>query len=229
MPPTISSTADAEPFQGHPVHYHIFMARAAKVYHRFCRTVRLGVISLENMISTVRLADEELAGVIDTLPEHLQPDADLASRKDASREADPSEPWVTWQRFDLTLVLLHLRIRINRTLQGQWLSTPGAINTDWARTITVSSATSIIWIHKNWGQPSSMRKQWYVPAGRVAAAVRLSCTLLISTGPYHTIFSQLQLYFSGSGKTTTPIVKVSIARVFMLHWLYWIRSDHVTP
>ena len=134
------------------------MARASKVYHRFCRAVRLEVTSIESMIQTVRLADEDLAGIIDTLPVHLQPDVELTSGKDASH----SEAWIIWQRFDLTLVLLHLRIRINRTLQMQWLATPGTTGTDWARTVTLGSATSIIWIHRNWSQPSSMRKQWYV-------------------------------------------------------------------
>ncbi|KAH6632909.1 hypothetical protein C7974DRAFT_162124 [Boeremia exigua] len=178
QPPILSPSTDSNKTREHPVHYHIFMARASKVYHRFCRAVRLGVTSLESMIRAVRLADEELAGIIVTLPNHLQPDAELAGRKDASHETDLSESWIKWQRFDLTLVLLHLRIRINRTLQVQWLSTPGVINTDWARTVTVRSATSIIWIHKNWDQPSSMRKQWYVCPQRVGAISMLSFHIL---------------------------------------------------
>ncbi|KAH7069735.1 hypothetical protein BKA63DRAFT_421097 [Paraphoma chrysanthemicola] len=144
----------------HPVHYHVFMARASKAYYRFRRTVRMRVDSLDSMIQAVRDADEELAGIIETLPTHLQPDAYGANQQDELRHMRSSDSWVTWQRFDVTVVLLHLRIRINRTLQDQWLSATDHNHTDWARTVSVRSAISVIWINSHWNQPASMRKQW---------------------------------------------------------------------
>ncbi|KAH9867107.1 hypothetical protein IAQ61_007699 [Plenodomus lingam] len=146
--------------QDHPVHYHIFMARTATVWHRFLRAVRIGLDTLEETIRVIRATDEELAGIIDTLPLHLQPDMDVGNEEEHARHSTKAASWVTWQRFDLTLVLLHLRVRVNRALQDQWLSNSNQQRPDWARTITVRSSVSIIWINNNWSLPSSMRKQW---------------------------------------------------------------------
>lgn len=159
-PPILSQPPTAERIKQHPVHYHIFMARAAKAYYRFRKAVRLRIESFADTVQAVRAADEELAGIIDTLPSHLQPDADATHEEETSRRVDITESWLTWQRFDLTLVLLHLRMRVNRTLQDQWLSALDQRCPEWARTISVTSATSIIWINSNWDQPASMRKQW---------------------------------------------------------------------
>jgi hypothetical protein len=157
----ISAPAAASKCKGElHVHYHIFMARAAKAYYRFRKAVRLGSSSIESTIQAVRAADEELASIIDTLPDHLQPEIDTTAQEHQSRQNDEIESWITWQRFDLTLVLLHLRLRVSRTLQGQWLSVSNQCDIGWARTISVSSALSIIWINSNWDQPASMRKQW---------------------------------------------------------------------
>lgn len=112
------------------------MARTLTVYHRFCQFLQRSPLSSENV---VRAADEELALVIDTLPDHLQPELSAHGR---IREPELSEPWIKWQRFDITLVLLHYRIRINRTLQRHWLSSPGEFA--WARTVCVQSALDII-------------------------------------------------------------------------------------
>jgi hypothetical protein len=154
--PSATST-DEEEKVTHPVHYHIFMARTSTIFYYFRQAIRSGPASLAEMAQVVRKADEELAEIIDTLPVHLRPDAD---ESDEIRRLELAQPWIKWQRFDLTLVLLHLRLQINCTLQEQWLSYPGQY--DWARTISVRSAMSIVWINRNWDQPISMRKQWYV-------------------------------------------------------------------
>lgn len=135
-----------------PAHYHLFMARTSTVYNRFCQSLRRSALSLEDI---VKAADEELALVIDTLPNHLQPDLGIT---EGVRELELSQPWIKWQRFDITLVLLQQRVRINRTLQRHWLSSPGRY--DWARAVCISSSLEIIWISRNWDQPVSMRKQW---------------------------------------------------------------------
>ncbi|KAG9252434.1 uncharacterized protein F5Z01DRAFT_228025 [Emericellopsis atlantica] len=148
-----------------PAHYHVFMARTSIVYNRFCQSLQRSPLSSENV---VRAADEELALVIDTLPDHLQPELEAHGR---IREPELSEPWIKWQRFDITLVLLHHRIRINRTLQRHWLSSPGEFA--WARTVCVQSALDIIWISRNWDQPVSMRKQWALSFHLFVAAILL--------------------------------------------------------
>jgi len=134
----------------------------------------MGTASVEETIQAVRAADDELAGIIDTLPYHLQPDADTASEEVQLHHVDTSESWVMWQRFDLTVVLLHLRVRVNRTLQDHWLSASNQHHPNWARSISVRSAVSIIWINNNWGQPASMRKQWYVYKCRMHLLVQPS-------------------------------------------------------
>ncbi|CAI6101340.1 unnamed protein product [Clonostachys chloroleuca] len=135
-----------------PVHYHIFMARAATAYYRFCVAIRAAVKPIEE---AVRKADEELAEVINTLPEYLKPDN---SGSEHVCQLEEAQPWVKWQRFDVTVVLLHLRVRIHRALQAQWQAEPQRYS--WAKTISVTSAMSVIWINHNWDQPASMRKQW---------------------------------------------------------------------
>ncbi|KAL3457454.1 hypothetical protein BJX64DRAFT_293133 [Aspergillus heterothallicus] len=137
------------------VHYHIFMARSASVVYRFRTRVRSGIQSHE-LAEAVRSADGDLAQVIDTLPPHLQPDIDPESEELCRLET--SQPWIKWQRFDLTLVLLHLRLRLHRILQTQWLADPDKYS--WAKSVAINSAMSVIWINRNWDQPSSLRKQW---------------------------------------------------------------------
>ncbi|KAL2833346.1 hypothetical protein BDW59DRAFT_156847 [Aspergillus cavernicola] len=152
------------------VHYHIFMARTATVVYRFRATIRSGLRSLHDIARVVRNADEELAAIIDTLPTHLQPDIDDVENEEL-RRLQIAQPWLRWQRYDLTLVLLHLRLRIHRTLQTQWLLSPGEYN--WARTVYVSSAMSVIWINRNWDQPASMRKQWAISYHIFVSAILL--------------------------------------------------------
>jgi hypothetical protein len=131
------------------------MSRISTVYHDFRQSIRHRSLTNLSLESLVRTADEELALVIDTLPEHLQPEP---GRERTVRELEASQPWIKWQRFDITLVLLHHRVRINRTLQQYWLATPGEYT--WARAVCIRSSLDIIWISRKWDQPVSMRKQW---------------------------------------------------------------------
>jgi len=137
-----------------PVLYHIFMARTSTVYYQFRAALRQGIVSVTTV---VRRADEALAEIIGTLPDHLQPDD---GNLDGTADLKADHPWITWQRFDLSVVLLHHRMRINRALQDEWLKNPGSCS--WARTVCVHSAMNIIWITHNWHQPAGVRRQWFV-------------------------------------------------------------------
>ncbi|KAK1635664.1 hypothetical protein BDP81DRAFT_376380 [Colletotrichum phormii] len=161
--PLPSDESDVEGPQ--PVLYHIFMARTSTVYHRFRSALREGTRSVSEI---VRLADDELAEVINTLPAHLQPDG---GKSKEMQELEIIYPWIKWQRFDISLVLLHHRMRINRSLQKEWLAAPGLY--DWARAVCIRSAMDIIWITHNWDQPVAMRRQWALSMHIFVAAIFL--------------------------------------------------------
>lgn len=136
----------------HPVQYHIFMARTALVFARFRNAVYRSNAPLGD---AVRRADEELAEIINTLPRHLQPE-ESSSRW--TKQVEALHPWVSWQRYDITVVLLHHRLRINKALQSAWREEPQKYN--WARAICIDTAKDLIWISNNWDQPVARRRQW---------------------------------------------------------------------
>lgn len=140
--------------EAQPVHYHIFMSRISTVYHRFCNSIRNDLLP---PVEAVRVGDEALAEIIITLPKYLQPES---AGSDRVREIESAQPWVKWQRFGIAVLLLHYRMRLHRALQYLWMSTPESYG--WARSVCIKSAVDIIWINRNWDQPLSMRKQWYV-------------------------------------------------------------------
>ncbi|KAH6889333.1 hypothetical protein B0T10DRAFT_487782 [Thelonectria olida] len=148
-----------------PVQYHIVMARTSTVYHRFRESLRRGNRSIGE---TVHLADQELAEVINTLPEHLQPDG---GKNPGMDHLEAEHPWIKWQRFDVSLVLLHHRLRIHRALHKEWLESPG--RHEGARAVCIRTARDIIWISQNWDQPAAMRRQWALSLHVFVAAVFL--------------------------------------------------------
>ncbi|KAJ8114045.1 hypothetical protein OPT61_g3983 [Boeremia exigua] len=169
--------------QEHPVHYHIFMAKTACAFHRFRQAVR-SAVTLEDTIYAVRTADDRLARVIDTLPAHLQPDMANGSEQERLDYIEQTKPWVIWQRFDVTLVLLHLRIHVHRILQDQWVQDRDGNEFDWAKNISIMSAKSIIWINDNWNQPASMRNQWALSYHIFTSANLLVCECQIMKDAY---------------------------------------------
>lgn len=134
------------------VHYHRFMATTAKVHMRFRLAVRR---QKSSRADAVRAADVELADVITTLPHHLQPDQ---PDHEELQDIEKTQPWIKWQRFSVTLVLLHLRMRIHSSLNRHWAA-HGEQYT-WAKSVAIESASRIIWISYNWDQPAEMRNQW---------------------------------------------------------------------
>lgn len=135
-----------------PVQYHIIMARIAITHHRFHVELRA---KRKPLINIVRDADDRLAGIINTLPAHLQPDE---MKTDQTEQRDERNPWIAWQRYDLTLVLLYFRLLIHHTLQGAWLASPDEFSGP--RAICLNSAKGIIWLSRQWDQPVARRRQW---------------------------------------------------------------------
>ncbi|KAL2291225.1 hypothetical protein FJTKL_13861 [Diaporthe vaccinii] len=136
----------------HPVQYHIFMARTSTVYNRFRMGLRGSQVPLDE---AVRRADEELAEIINTLPQHLSPEG---TDRDHESELEALYPWIRWQRVDVTLVLLCHRLRINRVLQSEWQADYSQYG--WARSICLRAAKDLIWISQNWEQSAAKRSQW---------------------------------------------------------------------
>lgn len=134
------------------VHYHRFMAITARVHMQFRLAVRRNIAS---WVDAVKSADAELADVIETLPHHLEPD--LADSCEL-QELRHSQPWIVWQRFSVTLVLLHLRMRIHSSLNRHWAA--HGEQYAWAKSVAIDSASRIIWISYHWDQPAEMRSQW---------------------------------------------------------------------
>ncbi|KAG2165349.1 hypothetical protein VTO58DRAFT_101752 [Aureobasidium pullulans] len=135
------------------VRYHEFMARTAVVYHNFHNALQKG---FQTKGETVRQADEQLAQVITTLPEHLEPES--GERGAAVSLLEEQHPWVRWQRVNVTLVLLTHRLLIYSTLSANWRNDPD--NFQWAKSVCLQSAKDILWINQNWNLPTYYRRQW---------------------------------------------------------------------
>lgn len=144
------------------------MAMSAHVHYRFRVAMRTGNVSRENVL---RMADVELADVITTLPNHLQPDE---TDSESLRILQAMQPWIKWQRFSVALVLLHLRMRMHCSLKRQWNEDSETYG--WAKMVAMESATRIIWITHNWDQPAETRNQWY----RSIPLITSACANLIS-------------------------------------------------
>jgi hypothetical protein len=132
----VAKTSVQEPC---PVQYHIAMAEIARIYHHLHAKLRLRRWSPMDIARFVIQADDQLAGVIEHLPKHLQRDDD-ASVED--HELEQRLPWMATQRTSLVIVLLYYRLAINRTLQACWLE--GSTNFARARSICLSSAVGLI-------------------------------------------------------------------------------------
>jgi len=152
--------------QIHPVQYHIFMAKTSIVYNRFKQSIRDCNVPNDRV---VRKADAELAEVIDTLPPHLSPDG---LEKHVEDDLSQRFPWIRWQRVDVTLVLLHHRLRMSRVLQAEWQA--DRLRYGWARQICLGAAREIIRISQNWEQSAAKRSQW-----ALAWHVYLAATFII--------------------------------------------------
>ena len=136
-----------------PINYHTSMARIASVYYRFRSSLQS---STRSVVDLVRDADTQLAEVINELPRHLQPVSEQTSEEALG---DVLHPWIPWQRWNITLVLLYHRLHINRTLQHEWLESTELHRGP--RSVCLTSAQAIIHNTKLSTQPLNKRRNWY--------------------------------------------------------------------
>ncbi|RDW56672.1 hypothetical protein BP6252_14058 [Coleophoma cylindrospora] len=149
-----------------PIFYHIALAKISSLYHRFRIALRAGPSDVAEL---VRVSDGLLAEMIDQLPPHLNPDEQKTTQ---TEERDEMYPWASWQKFDLALTLLAIRLNINRTLQSQWSESSKTLSGQ--RSISLDCARSIIWISSKWQYPTVQRKQWHHSLQLFTAGVTLA-------------------------------------------------------
>ncbi|RDW58397.1 hypothetical protein BP5796_12327 [Coleophoma crateriformis] len=149
-----------------PIFYHIALAKISSLYHRFRIALRAGPSDVAEL---VRVSDGLLAEMIDQLPPHLNPDEQKTTQ---TEERDEMYPWAPWQKFDLALTLLAIRLNINRTLQSQWSESSKTLSGQ--RSISLDCARSIIWISSKWQYPTVQRRQWHHSLQLSTAGVTLA-------------------------------------------------------
>ncbi|KAG4432989.1 hypothetical protein IFR05_011533 [Cadophora sp. M221] len=101
-----------------PWWYHVILCKTALVHRDFTQGIRKKDTDLEVL---VRIADEGLANIIESLPDYLQP---LEEGSPHSTDLEDQYPWIRWQRVDLIMILLLLRSRINYECRGFWSNSP---------------------------------------------------------------------------------------------------------
>ena len=136
-----------------PWWYHNILCKTALVHHRFTQGIRKRTTDLEVL---VRIADEGLADIIESLPAHLQP------REEASPQSTDLEnkyPWIRWQRVDLIMILLLLRSRINYECRKFWSDSPPTSLP--RRSLCLQSAQSVIMLLEGADMPIHQRRYMY--------------------------------------------------------------------
>ena len=137
-----------------PIHYHLFMIRAAKIYHHFQSLLKIGRWTRSSIVSLVQQTDDELAQIAFELPSYLKFEYKPSPR---SQINEAEFPWLSWQRNNIALVLLHLRVSVNKILQNIWTDN---ITFQRARSICLNSSTAIISLVLDSGIPREKLKSW---------------------------------------------------------------------
>ncbi|KAF8864876.1 hypothetical protein BDZ45DRAFT_684851 [Acephala macrosclerotiorum] len=149
-----------------PIQYHIAMIQIATIYHRFRCALRLGASTPDKISALVIDSDESLANLIESLPDHLRGGDDVLSN---NPEID--QPWIAWQKTNLSLVLLYYRIVINRALQDQWIQDP--ITFDRTRSICLGSARAMIALVRDYAGSVARHRPWATSLYLFSAAIIL--------------------------------------------------------
>ncbi len=97
-----------------PYVYHVISSQVAVVMHRFSKALRRAPDLLERL---VRDSNDQLAIIKTRLPYHLQSDVPGSVELSA---AEGRHPWIRWQRLELSTLLLHCRILVNRQCRWRW-------------------------------------------------------------------------------------------------------------
>lgn len=148
-----------------PIHYHIAMIRTAQVKHRFRSALKTNVLTQSDVVKLVIKVDEDLAHIIDGLPSYLRADSNGSPLSSSlslphGEEKEIQFPWIPWQRVRISLVLLSLRMRVNRILQGAWSGEGTLLRR--IRSICLGSSNAIITLALQGDVPQKYLNTWYV-------------------------------------------------------------------
>ena len=130
------------------------MIRAAKIYHHFRSLLKIGRWTRSSIVSLVQQTDDELAQIAFELPSYLKLEYKPSAR---SQISEAEFPWLSWQRNNIALVLLHLRVSVNKILQNIWTDN---VTFQRARSICLNSSTAIISLVLDSGIPQEKLKSW---------------------------------------------------------------------
>jgi hypothetical protein len=142
-----------------PVRYHIEMIKVAKIYYKLRHSISLRSWTSNEVASFVFAADEELAGLINDLPNYLQPHEPITEQT-LRRDADYT--WIPEQKRSLSSVLLYYRMATSRLLQDSWPGDP--ISSARTRAICLSSARGLISTTLSQTVHPSKSRTWYAVA-----------------------------------------------------------------
>lgn len=130
--------------------YHVILCQTATVQHRFNRALHKRPHDLDILVKD---ADEALAGIIDRLPNHLQP---RTVKTSLPHDVDDRYPWLQWQRLDLTTNLFSVRATINYQCRRHWNETqPLCLG---HRSVSLESARSVILLFGDSSLPVHQRR-----------------------------------------------------------------------
>lgn len=136
-----------------PWWYHVILCKTALVHREFTQGIRKKDTDLEVL---VRIADEGLANIIESLPDYLQP---LEEGSPHSTDLEDKYPWIRWQRVDLIMILLLLRSKINYECRKFWSNSPPTSMP--RRTLCLQSARSVIMLLESADMPIHQRRYMY--------------------------------------------------------------------
>lgn len=140
-----------------PVEYHLQMIKISRLIHSFRLSLRQTNGRTRQIANLVLQTDEALAEIIESLPSHLQM---YQISTDAALAAEKLNPWIAWQRLNLSLSLLYYRIVINRVLQDEWVQDPETFAR--TRAICLSSAQGIISLSAHFDPSLARHRPWYL-------------------------------------------------------------------
>ncbi|CAO2658334.1 Nn.00g060570.m01.CDS01 [Neocucurbitaria sp. VM-36] len=143
--------------EARPVQYHIVMCKIAIICYQLRSKIRLRRWYASEISVFVLEADDQLAGLIDQLPPHLQNDE---TETPETRNRDSNQPWIPYQKLSLAMVILYYRLAINRILQSHWLE--GSTDYTRARSVCLSSAMGIVNSAVTRSTSSSRMRSWSV-------------------------------------------------------------------
>ena len=96
-----------------PLHYQLCQAKLSSKLRHFYENILTAGDDFSALESAVASADCDLATIISQLPGYLRPNEDASIE---FRDREEANPWLSWQRENLCILLLYYRLIIHRPL-----------------------------------------------------------------------------------------------------------------